>query len=471
MRRRLSAGNAGLKSDRRGGFELSLTALAVVVGTMCVYPAAAHARSVAGDASGSRAAAGPALLQQMVLDADGNGATLTLSLSSPVEPRLLRLHAPERLVIDLPATLRRSGLPQPGEGGVVTALRSGMHDQHTLRLVLELKQSLQAQCQPVTDGSGYRLRIVLGRSPAPVAPLQASAAVVPPAATAAADAAASPAPPAVGAPRAQAHGAARNVRAAHAPLGERAIVIAVDAGHGGDDPGATGRSGTHEKDVTLAIARALALRIDRQPGLPAVLTRDGDYFVELRDRMRRARAAHADMFVSIHADAVRDREVSGASVYILSERGASSEAARTLAEQENAADLKGGISLAEQRPDVRSVLLDLSQNASIGESVEAADRVLGALDRVGAVRKREVQQAAFVVLKSPDIPSMLVETAYISNPAEERKLRTAQEQQRLAEAIFSGIDGYFRKYPPEGSRYAREHGRGESGIELARAGF
>ena len=265
---------------------------------------------------------------------------------------------------------------------------------------------------------------------------------------------------------------ARSVRAAHAPQGEHNIIIAVDAGHGGDDPGATGVSGTHEKVVTLAIARALAARIDREPGMHAVLTRDGDYFVELRDRMGRARAAHADMFVSIHADAVRDRGVSGASVYILSERGASSEAARTLAEQQNAADLKGGISLSEQRPDVRSVVLDLAQSANIGQSVEAADRVLGALDRVGAVRKREVQQAAFVVLKSPYMPSLLVETAYISNASEERKLRAPAEQQRLADAIFSGIDSYFRKFPPDGTQYARSHGEGtDNGVELARSGF
>jgi N-acetylmuramoyl-L-alanine amidase len=230
-------------------------------------------------------------------------------------------------------------------------------------------------------------------------------------------------------------------------------------------------SGTHEKVVTLAIARALAARINREPGMRAVLTRDGDYFVELRGRIQRAHAAHADMFVSIHADAVLDRGVSGASVYILSERGASSEAARTLAEQQNAADLAGGISLSGQRPDVRSVVLELAQSANIGQSVEAADRVLGALDRVGAVRKREVQQAAFVVLKSPDIPSLLVETAYISNAAEERKLRAPAEQQRLAEAIFSGIDSYFRKFPPDGSQYARAHGEAtDAAPELARSG-
>jgi N-acetylmuramoyl-L-alanine amidase len=264
----------------------------------------------------------------------------------------------------------------------------------------------------------------------------------------------------------------RSVRAAHAPQGDHNIIIAIDAGHGGDDPGATGESGTHEKVVTLAIARALAARIDREPGMHAVLTRDGDYFVELRDRMDRAHAAHANMFVSIHADAVRDRGVSGASVYILSERGATSEAARKLAEHENAADLKGGVSLADMRPDVRSVVLDVVQNTNIGQSVEVADRVLGALDHVGAVRKREVQQAAFVVLKSPDIPSLLVETAYISNASEERKLRAPPEQQRLADAIFSGIDSYFRKFPPDGSQYARTHGEGtDNGAELARSGF
>jgi N-acetylmuramoyl-L-alanine amidase len=257
-----------------------------------------------------------------------------------------------------------------------------------------------------------------------------------------------------------------SVRAEHAPTdSHRAVVVAVDAGHGGDDPGATGQAGTREKDVTLAIARALAARINREPGMRAVLTRDGDYFVDLLERRERASAAHADMFVSIHADAIRDRSVAGASVYVLSERGASSQAAKILAEEQNAADLKGGISLAEQKPDLRSVLLNLTQSESIGGSSEAAGRVLNALDSVGAVRKREVQQAAFVVLKSPDMPSMLVETAYISNPAEERSLRTPAQQQRLADAIFSGIGGYFRQFPPEGSLFAHVHALDAGGAE------
>jgi N-acetylmuramoyl-L-alanine amidase len=269
--------------------------------------------------------------------------------------------------------------------------------------------------------------------------------------------------PAVATPAATPSNLLQAVPAAHAPQATRDVIIAVDAGHGGVDPGATGPDGTHEKNVTLAIARALAARIDAEPGMRAVLTRDGDYFVPLRDRMERARTAHADLFVSIHADSVRDRAIEGSSVYILSERGASSEAARRLADQENAADLKGGISLSAQAPELRSVLMDLSQNASMAQSGEAAQDVLGALDRVGAVRKREVQQAAFVVLKSPDVPSMLVETAYISNPTEERRLRDPQEQQQLAGAILSGIADYFRQYPPQGSLFARTRsGRAES---------
>jgi N-acetylmuramoyl-L-alanine amidase len=402
-------------------------------------------------------------LKQIALDADPQGGTvLTLTLSTPVAQHVFRLQNPDRLVIDLPNTRRQVKLPLPPERGIVAGLRSGVSDAHVLRLVVELRAPMQPQVQSLAGAAGYRLRIALAAAAPAAAPDSSS-------------------PPSIGAPplapvtvppALRPAIAPRSVRAPHAPQGEHDIIVAVDAGHGGDDPGATGASGTHEKVVTLAIARALAARIDHEPGMHAVLTRDGDYFVDLRNRMDRAQAAGANMFVSIHADAVRDRSVSGASVYILSERGASSEAARQLAEHENAADLKGGLALADVRPDVRSVVLDVQQNANMGQSVEVADRVLGALDRVGAVRKREVQQAAFVVLKSPSMPSLLVETAYISNPDEERKLRTPAEQQRLAEAIFTGIDSYFRKFPPEGSQYARAPGAAaDDGAELARAGF
>jgi N-acetylmuramoyl-L-alanine amidase len=397
-------------------------------------------------------------LESIGLRADERGALLTLSLSGPVAQHVFRLHNPERLVIDLPATQRHGKLPALQSAGPVVCVRSGRQAEQ-LRLVVELRRPAAARLQSSVVAAHYRLQIAFGHA-------------LPPAPAFAATTRPTSAQPATSSPLlAEGAAATRHVLAVHAPQGQREVIVAVDAGHGGDDPGATGMSGTHEKDVTLAIARALAGRIDREPGMRAALTRNGDYFVALPHRIERARAAHADMFVSIHADAIRDRDVSGASVYILSERGASSEAAKLLAEQENAADLKGGISLSEQRPDVRSVLLNLSQNAAIGQSVEAADRVLTALDRVGAVRKREVQQAAFVVLKSPDIPSMLVETAYISNPLEERKLRSPSEQERLAEAIFSGIDSYFRKFPPEGSLYAHASERVASDTDLAPGGF
>jgi N-acetylmuramoyl-L-alanine amidase len=206
--------------------------------------------------------------------------------------------------------------------------------------------------------------------------------------------------------------------------------------------------------VALAIARALAQRIDREPGMKAVLVRDGDYYVAHRDRMRKAREKRADLFVSIHADAIRDRTISGSSVYILSPRGASDEAARWLAERENASDLIGGVSLDDKDNVLASVLLDLSQTASISASMTAAERVLLELDRVGVVRKAAVQQAGFLVLKSPDIPSMLIETAYISNPGEEKRLKDRRHQEKLAHAIHGGIRGYFYENPPPGSRVA-----------------
>jgi N-acetylmuramoyl-L-alanine amidase len=245
------------------------------------------------------------------------------------------------------------------------------------------------------------------------------------------------------------------IRAEHAPTtSDREIVVAVDAGHGGVDPGAIGPSGTREKDVVLDIAKALVARINSEPGMRAILTREGDQFVQLRDRIGRARRAKADMFVSIHADSIANPSVSGSSVYVLSERGATSEAARWLAERENAADLKGGVSLDDKDRMLANVLLDLSQTASITQSMSAAERVLRSLDRIGEVRKPQVQQAGFVVLKSPDIPSMLVETAYISNKADEKKLRQPEHRARIADAIFRGVRDYFDTHAPDGTRLA-----------------
>jgi N-acetylmuramoyl-L-alanine amidase len=405
----------------------------------------------AGSSARHGIAQDPVIVDHLALSADARHATLTVQLTQPVHVRYLRLSSPERVVIDLPGARRHARLPQIPAGSLVRTLRTGMHDGHTLRLVLQLRDSSALRWSWQAQPGGAQLRIELTSASPDARALPATSA-------GATLRARSPGRMAPGSGVSAVPDPLQAVRAAHAPGAARDVIVAVDAGHGGVDPGATGPDGTHEKNVTLAIARALAARIDQAPGMRAVLTRDGDYFVPLRDRMERARAAHADLFVSIHADSVGDRAIAGSSVYILSERGASSEAARRLADQENAADLKGGISLAAQAPALRSVLMDLSQNASMGQSGEAAQDVLGALDRVGAVRKREVQQAAFVVLKSPDVPSMLIETAYISNPLDEQRLRDPVQQQRLAQAIFSGIADYFRQYPPQGSLFARAPG-------------
>ena len=369
------------------------------------------------------------------LQSDAAATELTLRLSGSVPYKVYQLQAPVRVVIDLPATAAATGLRLPTAGGLISSLRAAPH-AGLYRVVLQLRKPLQTAPAVMVSRAnpGYQLQVSL-RDGAAAAVAAASASVAPAAAHDEDD----------GAP-------ARTVRPAHMPT-SRDIVVAVDAGHGGEDPGASGQGGTHEKDVVLAIARALAARINERPGMRAVLTRDADRLIDLRERMERARSSHADLFVSIHADAVRDRSIAGASVYTLSYRGASSEAAKRLADHENALVLKGGTSLAKVDPALASVLLDVSQEANMGASVEAADEVLNSLDRVGAIRKKIVQHAAFVVLKSPDLPSMLVETAYISNPAEERKLRSSAYQAQLAAAIEAGIVGYFRSHPPDGTAY------------------
>jgi N-acetylmuramoyl-L-alanine amidase len=360
-------------------------------------------------------------LKSIALDsASEAGARIVLTLTGASAQNVFTLNNPDRLVIDLPETRLASGLRMPAPAGPVKSLRSGSQPRQTLRLVLELTGPLSPTVSTAAAANGRQVVIELGS----VAP-------------------ATPAAPVA-------------VRAAHAPAEtDRDVIVAVDAGHGGQDPGASG-SNTREKDVVLAIARALAKRIDAEPGMHAVLTRSDDRFIALRDRINIARAARADLFVSVHADSIRNRDVSGSSVYVLSDRGASSEAARWLAENENAADLKGGVSLGDKSDQLASVLMDVSQDASLGASMDAAERVLAQLDRVGEVRKSQVQQARFVVLKSPDIPSMLVETAYISNPAEEKKLRNPAHQAEIADAIFKGVRDFLRSSPPDGSLFARQ---------------
>jgi N-acetylmuramoyl-L-alanine amidase len=358
-----------------------------------------------------------AQLRGLHLSSDTNSAQVTLELTNGALQRLFTLDHPDRVVIDLPHTQLARGIRMPAPAGVVTDVRIGSQPHGTLRVVVQLKSALPAHSAWGAGDSGRQLVLTLGQ------PLVASI---------------SPGP--------------KPVYALHAPGdGDRDVIIAVDAGHGGVDPGAIGHGGTREKDVTLAIARALAKALDAEPGMRAVLTRDRDQFLELRDRMARAHAAHADMFVSVHADSIADRGISGASVYVLSAHGASSEAARVLAERENAADLMGGI--LEDKGALRPVLLDEAQSQIIGISASAAERVVSALEGVGELRRAQVQHAGFVVLKSPEIPSMLVETAYISNPAEERRLREPSQQARLARAIASGVRSYFTQNPPDGTRF------------------
>lgn len=363
--------------------------------------------------------ASPARLDDVRISSEPTATRVVLELTAAAEHDLFTLESPARVVIDLTDADEHPNLKLPAPVGPIVALRTGKQADGSLRLVIETGTPLAAEAVWVAPAAdrGHRLLVTLGAQPA---------------------------------------AAPKVVHAAHAPADSgRDIVVAVDAGHGGKDPGALGRGGAREKDVVLAIARALARRIDAEPGMRAVLTRADDNYISHRERIRRARVAQADLFVSIHADAIANRTVSGSSVYVLSDRGATDEQARWLAERENASDLIGGVTLDDKDTVLASVLLDLSQSASISASMVAAERVLAALDRVGEVRKPRVQQAGFLVLKSPDIPSMLVETAYISNPDEERRLKSAQHQRRLAEAIFSGVRDYFTQNPPQGTLFAQ----------------
>ncbi|NID15635.1 N-acetylmuramoyl-L-alanine amidase [Luteibacter yeojuensis] len=240
---------------------------------------------------------------------------------------------------------------------------------------------------------------------------------------------------------------------------ERKVVVAIDAGHGGEDPGARGATGLREKDVTLMVARELADQINRQPGMQAVLTRNGDYFIPLKRRYQIAREHNADMFVSIHADAFKNSDAKGSSVWVLSPRGKTSEAARWLADRENRADLVGGVSLDDKDDTLAAVLLDLQQGYAMQASESIAGNVLKALGKLGPTHRGYVERANFVVLRSPDVPSILVETAFITNPTEERRLRDEQHRRRLATAVLGGVRNYFESMPPPGTWFAAQAAR------------
>lgn len=348
---------------------------------------------------------------------------VVFDLSAPVTYRLFSLENPSRLVVDINNASQQNGFPEPEvDDAYLKGIRSATRDHDNLRIVFDLRGKSTYKSFLLKPYKQYGDRLVIDLYKAEA-------------------------------------GKQKIVKQAIVPDTKlRDLVIAIDAGHGGEDPGARGSKGTNEKDVVLGIARHLAAAVNRERGMRAVMIRNGDYYLSLRERTDLARKQKADLFISIHADAYDDRRVHGASVYILSSHGASDEAARWLAESENSADLIGGVSLDDKDNMLASVLLDLSQNATIESSYNAAEQVLQALRPLGKLHKHDVQQAGFVVLKAPDIPSMLIETAFISNPGEERKLRSKHYQQQMSVAILKGIRSYFHRHAPPGTLYAlRRH--------------
>ena len=363
--------------------------------------------------------AGQVTMQNVRIWAAPDNTRVVFDVSGPVEHKLELLSNPDRLVVDIKNAKMTQAISQPVNADkYLKNVRSAERGKSNLRVVFDLKKNIEMRSFLLQPNRQYGHRLVIDLYDE------------------------------------NKQDAATQVMTQEDNKRSKDIIIAVDAGHGGDDPGATGPRGVREKDVTLKIARNLTNLINQEYGMKAVLIREGDYFLSLRNRIGKAREHKADLFISIHADAFRDPRVKGSSVYILSNRGASSEAAKWLAERENAADLVGGVSLDDKDDVLASVLLDLSQTASLEASIGVADRVLADLKKLGKTHKKHVQSAGFAVLKSPDIPSILVETAYISNPEEERNLKNAAYQTKLSKALLSGMKDYFRDYAPEGTLLA-----------------
>ena len=350
----------------------------------------------------------PAAIETLKLSSAGDQTSLVVSLSDFSSYRMFTLAAPDRVVVDISsARLAPSVLPLPSGTGAIRQVRVANRPDGSVRVVLELAAHVEPKSDmyPASDSSGNRLVVDLFKAPIGNLPPQPLPADIQGAGSG--NLAATPAGRATGtdghSDPATPDTQGTSIRADQQRIG-RDIVIAVDAGHGGKDPGAHGPRGVLEKDVTLRIARRLVDTINAEPGMRGVLTRNRDEFIPLRGRMERARKAQADLFVSIHADAVRNRTVQGASIYVLNEKGATDEAAKRLAARENAADLIGGVSLGDKDPMLRSVLLDLSQNASLSSSIEVADEILDEMARVGTVRRRQVMQAPFMVLEIARCP-------------------------------------------------------------------
>jgi N-acetylmuramoyl-L-alanine amidase len=400
---------------------------------------------------------------------------VTIESDQALAARHFMTDNPSRLVVDIdglelsPALRELVGKIQPDDP-YIAGVRVGQNQPRVVRLVIDLKQDVKPQQFTLTPVAAYQNRLVFDLYPTePPDPLlalirdkvdaerDAAQAVrdalgefigqvdrpLPPVATA-------PAPKPAPGPRrpGQTRAPPPPPTQAQQERFNRLIIVAIDPGHGGEDPGAIGPSGLREKDVVLQIGRQLRDRLNDKPGMRAMMTRDEDFFVPLYDRVKKARRVQADLFVSIHADAFLNPQARGASVFALSERGASSSAARWMAQKENAADVVGGVNAATNDAVVLKTLLDMSTTAQIKDSLRVGNEVLRGIGKVGRLHKGEVEQAGFAVLKAPDIPSILVETAFISNPDEESKLRDPDYQERLVEALFKGIERYFAKNPP-----------------------
>ncbi|MDD5269164.1 MAG: N-acetylmuramoyl-L-alanine amidase [Methylococcales bacterium] len=352
---------------------------------------------------------------------------MLFDVTASPEHRIFVMDNPSRLVIDIKnAQLNRPLNQPPSTHPLFTRVRTGTKNNSDLRIVVDLKTPISSKNFSLKSNNGDDHQLVID--------LFNKEAIV--------------------ATKTEDKEALKSATGKSTePTRGSTIVVAIDPGHGGEDPGAHGPRGTEEKKITFAIAKKLEALINGQPGMKAVMVRKGDYYVGLRDRMQIARAAKADLFVSIHADAFQDTQVKGASVYTLSTSGASSEAARWLADSENASDLVG-VSLNDKEDVLASVLLDLSQTATQEASVNIANHVLKCFDNIEELHKDSVQKAGFIVLKSPDIPSILVETAFISNPSEEKNLLTARYQSKMANAIFNGVRNYFRQSSPVDNRIA-----------------
>ncbi len=369
---------------------------------------------------------------------------VTLEHDQPIKYSHLIVKDPERLVLDLEGVEFNSvvqTLPSKilDSDPYIKLIRAGRNKPGVVRVVIELKGEVKPQVFSLLPIGEYGHRLVIDLYP--VEPIDPLMALLEKSGDASFTAEARP--------DSQGKSAERTTEpATDKPEISRLVTIVLDPGHGGEDPGAIGRGGSREKDVTLSVARRLKQMIDATPNMRSVMTRDGDYFIPLQQRVQKARRVRADLFVSVHADAFIKSTARGSSVFVLSENGASSSAARWLANRENAADLVGGVNLGVKDPYLARTLLDLSQTATINDSLKLGNQVLGELGRINTLHKGQVEQAGFAVLKAPDIPSILIETAFISNPEEEARLNDEAYQDRMAEAILRGIRRYFAKNPP-----------------------